>query len=86
QEVVYGSVKIYPNPFKDFIQLDLTGFKAEEVQVSLFDLTGAIKFQQMISSSVRQLRLGANLEGGFYVLQIKTDQLRQTFRVIKSDQ
>lgn len=86
QEGVYGSVKIYPNPFKDFIQLDLTDFKAEEVEVTLFDLTGAIKFQQNISSSDRQLRLGANLEGGFYVLQIKTDQLRQAFRVVKSDQ
>lgn len=83
---VYGKVKLYPNPFKDFIQLDLTDFSAEEVEITLFDLTGAIKYQQMISSSDGHLRIGANLEGGFYVLQIKTEQLREVYHVVKSDQ
>ncbi|SMD32553.1 Por secretion system C-terminal sorting domain-containing protein [Reichenbachiella faecimaris] len=83
---VYGNVKLYPNPFKDFIQLDLTDFSAEEVEITLFDLTGAIKYQQRISSTESHLRIGTNLEDGFYVLHVKTDQLREVHHIVKSDQ
>lgn len=82
---VFGQARLYPNPFQEVIQLDLSGFRSDAIEVSIFDLSGALKFQQTISSENRQLKLGANLEGGFYVLQIRTEQRREVYHVVKSE-
>lgn len=83
---VFGKVQVYPNPFHDVLQLDLTDFGDQEVEITMFDLTGAVKHQRIMSPSETHLRIGVNLEGGFYVLQIKTDQRREVYHVVKSDQ
>lgn len=84
-QVVSGTVKMYPNPFNDHINIDLSSFTEDHIQVSLFDLTGAIRYQEIITRSDNRLQIGANLEGGFYVLQIKTERLREVHHIVKVD-
>lgn len=84
--LVSGKAMVFPNPFRDIIQLDLTNFNEEEISITLFDLSGSIQFQQVISRNDRHLKIGNSLKDGFYVLQIQTDQLREVHRIVKSNE
>lgn len=84
-ETIFGKAKMYPNPFTDHISVDLSSFTEDRIQISLFDLTGATRFQETVTKSANHLKIGANLESGFYVLQIKTDRLREVHHVVKLD-
>ena len=69
-----SSILVYPNPTADriYIQAD-TNLKAE-----LFDLMG----RKIHSTNQSQIDM-SNLSGGNYILQVKTQNTTQSFKIIK---
>ncbi len=74
------SIKIYPNPAKDQINIDLDNFIGQIKSISLFDIQGKeilIKYD----SSGNKIFLN-NLNEGFYMLHIETDNGTITKKLI----
>lgn len=68
-ELEENLVNIYPNPFQDFLQLDLNDPK-ETVLVQLYDVQGGLVFEQEISFS-SSIDLGF-LNTGIYFCKLKS--------------
>jgi len=73
------ALKIYPNPFENFIEISLPGFP---IDVSMRDMRGRLIFRQQ---SVRsQIRINTDgMKAGVYLLELNTKQSRKIFRMIK---
>lgn len=72
-ELSSDAIKIYPNPAKDFIMLDLTAFKGNFNQIQILNLEG----QQVLTinpmSAEQSFRIPVdNLAEGIYFLQLRT--------------
>lgn len=77
----------YPNPFTDILTLDFSLDKAENIEISLIDMTGRII--KTISQSFRkgshkvELNYLQSLAQGSYLLQFKTNTVQKTIKVVK---
>ncbi len=76
---------VYPNPFEDKITVAFSK-KAQAVRLQIFDLTGRMWYQEMISDTVsgeKQLSL-ESLATGVYVLMVTFDDGESVpFRIVK---
>ncbi len=80
-------VTVYPNPFRDIINLIFrnTIQSGDEIQLSLIDLTGKIVFQKMIrnySGNTFYLEV-PYLPDGLYILKLQSDGFSENFEVLK---
>ena len=85
-------VRIYPNPFKDFVNLDFynkAGAKTASVEV--FDITGRLVHRQVYGSlpegynTIRLTAAEGRLETGVYMLTLKVDgKVIKTGKLIKA--
>jgi len=78
EELVLSQFKVYPNPFKELIQVDFTPIVSEQIQVELADLAGrtigVIAHRNMPAGLQQSLSVDAhnmNLTPGVYMLIIK---------------
>ncbi|MEM9921602.1 MAG: S8 family serine peptidase [Bacteroidota bacterium] len=68
-----GSLNVYPNPSHGRIQIDWTGLNASETRLQLFDLSGKLLRQEIVSNS-NQLSIERNwsdLPAGKYILKLE---------------
>jgi hypothetical protein len=81
EEIFAGSgIKIYPNPAKDLLTVDLNNFEA--IKVNLFDALGRIVLTAPLSLSATTLNISA-LDKGFYTLVIDTKDKQLFKQIIK---
>ena len=79
--------KVFPNPARNDVNLDLTHFIDEEVQVRIYNHQGQVVLQKDWSASqkdIEQLTI-ANLPSGTYVIEIQTGENRFSKKLIKAD-
>ncbi len=62
-------LKIYPNPASDIIELNINEF--ENVELSIFKITGELISSKKINATNQQIYVG-NLTGGTYLIEVKT--------------
>lgn len=75
----YSSVSIFPNPFENVI--NISGIKSV-FDYSIYNVTGEIIIEgKSLNSSIDGL---ASLPSGYYVLQLKTNQFVNSYKLIKN--
>jgi hypothetical protein len=71
--LVKAAVKLYPNPVKNKVTLELTGFAPGLVQVQLFNSGGKIERNdnRLLTSGNEQLVMMFALPAGVYLITVK---------------
>jgi hypothetical protein len=77
--IKYKQIRIYPNPFNDYIQIE--GVQ-QDVPFIIKDLTG--KLVSMGISNSKVIYNLTNIESGIYFLELETELGIQTFKLIKN--
>ncbi len=82
--------QIYPNPFKDRLEIEFTKLKGETIQIVLYDIQGKLikKINREFSEGFNHLSWdansgnGINVHPGIYLIQLKSNLRLETFKVI----
>jgi len=78
--------EVYPNPFVN--QLVLTtkeNIIVEKVIVSLYDITGRLKYRETVTASPKiYLDIPSYLTGGMYILHIKENDVISQYKLVKN--
>lgn len=78
---VLGSLKVYPNPTKGIVNIDLAGSVTGETTYELFDIQGRKVISKISSNSVETLNV-ENLSDGIYMLSIENGGAKTTKKVV----
>jgi GH18 family chitinase len=73
---------ISPNPFSFSINIQIP-FSSSPITIKVFDLAGNLVLQKEFLAGNTELRIGEELSDGAYILQIFTDEIVRTERIIK---
>ena len=85
EDVIENTSSVYPNPFVDYITLDLSGFEqGEPCEISLYDVLGnlILKHQEVASSSVR-LTFNEEIPSAYYLLSCKQGAKQEQWKLVK---
>lgn len=76
---------IYPNPFNDYLYVDLQGDTNDDSLLSLYDMTGNLIIEKNISESGSHItiNLGEEIPEGFYIIKIHNSSTMKYYKVIK---
>jgi hypothetical protein len=78
-------LKIFPNPAKDVINIDIFGYPEEDVQFTVYDIGGRKVFGKSFRSRQGKgqysLDLGG-LEGGLYILNIRSSSFERSEKLV----
>ncbi|MFN3997653.1 MAG: MopE-related protein [Algoriphagus sp.] len=78
--------RMYPNPVSDQIILELSEFKEEQLEVSIYDMKGIQLFTQLMESENGKIILditNLRLKPGVFVLLVNSNGVPQTFKFLK---
>ncbi|QHL88049.1 T9SS type A sorting domain-containing protein [Nibribacter ruber] len=82
-----GLVNVFPNPFKQQVNIEVEAEKAGALVATLYDATGQKVFAKSISVeagvNAKTLDLPSNLRSGLYFLTTQVDGTTKTTRLIK---
>ena len=77
------TVKIFPNPVKNYLQVDIQGLSKENnINIQLLDLQGSVIFNWELIKSQFQIET-KDLIAGTYFLNIFIDNKRSFWKIIK---
>ncbi|MBK7232627.1 MAG: fasciclin domain-containing protein [Saprospiraceae bacterium] len=82
KNIFNGLVKIYPNPFTDFVQIDLPNSTAQASKIEILDVQG--KLIQSINSSSPTERIFVEGAPGTYILRLVTQDAIQEIKLFKN--
>lgn len=81
EEANFETIKVYPNPVKDMLYLQLpTAFKSS--QVTIFDVTGKLILQKTLTIPQENIDIAA-LSSGLYILNLQSEQESFSVKLIK---
>jgi hypothetical protein len=91
KETTLSNIRVYPNPFESFIQLELGAIMGEDdadLQVELFDLHGRLVQAYKLPSnsgmvSTLRLSVATEITTGVYLLRVKRGTDQTHFKVVK---
>lgn len=79
------SVKTYPNPFFDTLNFQFSQPITSPVQITLFDITGKIIFQQTKRSNETQLTItNLQLPSATYLVHLVAEKMKYYTQIIQS--
>lgn len=81
EENIFSDIRVYPNPAREFVSIDLPLGSIGPVEAQLTDLFGRIIKRQLIGTDNNTVKL-TGLPGGLYFLKIPFRNSVFTFRVI----
>ncbi|MDO7173869.1 T9SS type A sorting domain-containing protein [Mariniflexile sp. AS56] len=79
EESILKQVSIFPNPFKNHLNIKSSGFKIDKL--ILYDNLGRKVFSSLENREVYEL---SNLQSGIYILNLQTDKGSASYRIIKN--
>jgi len=77
------SVSVYPNPFENGINVDLKSGYNYKVNIKISDLRGVVQYTAEGIDNNGTIVVGQNLPDGVYVLEVRSEEGIQTFRIVK---
>jgi hypothetical protein len=84
-EILIISVKTYPNPFFDTLNFQFSQPINTPVQITLFDITGKIVFQQTKRSNETQLTItNLQLPSATYLVHLAAEKMNYYTQIIQS--
>lgn len=75
-------IRIYPNPVKDWLTINLHNTDGIKL-IKILDMLGHERAEQYVSGSEVKFYVG-NYSAGLYFVTIKTEQFKKTYRFIKN--
>ncbi|MCD8529389.1 MAG: T9SS type A sorting domain-containing protein [Flavobacterium sp.] len=78
---ILGSLKVYPNPAKGIVNIDLAGTVTGETTYELFDVQGRKVISKVSSNAIETLNV-ENLSDGIYMLSIQNGSAKTTKKVV----
>jgi subtilisin-like proprotein convertase family protein len=78
---IFNALKIYPNPAKGFVTIDLAGSVNGETTYELFDVQGRKVISKVSSSDLETLNV-ENLSDGIYMLTLQNGSNKTTKKVV----
>lgn len=85
QKINSAFVSVYPNPFHGTFNMNIDVYKAGDLSVSLYDLTGKVietKTVQQVAAGVFTYAPSSVLPQGMYFVKVQTGSQHQTIKVI----
>lgn len=77
-------LKVYPNPTRDLIHVELEGNEVVEGQILLYDINGQPRISKTFNKKEKTAELSlSDLPKGMYYLRIQTGEQMYTRRVLK---
>ena len=79
-------VSAFPNPFTDFVRVDVSAFIAEPAQVALYDMKGNLVMSRMEQLQEGQNRITLNtssLNNGVYILKVISEHSKAIIKLVK---
>jgi hypothetical protein len=77
------SINVYPNPFENGINVVLKSGYDYKVNLKISDLRGVVQYAAEGIDNNGTIVVGQNLPDGVYVLEVRSDEGVQTFRIVK---
>lgn len=78
------SFKIYPNPAKEIITLEITNWRVEnEIQYQIVTLSGNILFNNPNCKNINIID-ASSLKNGIYILRVINNGIITDFKIVKS--
>lgn len=79
-----ASIKIYPNPSKDYVNLSISNFKEMNASYQLYDLFGKLIKHSQIQSLKTQIEMNSYAAGTYFLkIQNPNGNFIKTFKIIK---
>jgi hypothetical protein len=80
-----GVVNSYPNPFTQFIHLQITDSNTTKIIVQIFDINGKLVYMKAHTAENNIFKIAlSHLATGAYLVKIKNDQLNYFTKIIKN--
>ena len=78
-------VNVYPNPFNEFIMIDMNLYEVENVSINVYSLTGKLVLSDQVNGkrSFTKLIDLRQYSSGFFVVQVVTKNNIITKKVVK---
>jgi hypothetical protein len=77
-------VKVYPNPFTDSFNFNVTTSNDVKVSLSIFDMAGKlIENREVMATEINALQLGERYPSGVYNVIVSQGTQVKTLRIIK---
>ena len=80
QEIEVDGLKIYPNPAKDFITVEIDDYNSQ-VQVEVLNLLGQVVLTQSIDSELSNRINTSNLDAAVYLVKVSSNGKTSTRKV-----
>ena len=85
EEPVGAMINVYPNPFRNYFEVDLFGLINNEIQVSLSDMNGrrVKSLDKFVNNGSGLIINATTVIPGIYILEIEGKDFQQRIKVIK---
>ncbi len=81
-KVISAKVQLYSNPNNGIFSIDLGEVPKTEIEVSIFDVLGKLKYNAKIKNQVFEINL-PNLTSGIYLVKLQGENYDETIKFIK---
>lgn len=78
----FDQLDLYPNPFGDQINFDLSKMEVEFKEINVFNSTGRLIYSNAIAKEKGQIKLNSSLPSGLYFIQFQ-GQRSLTYKMVK---
>ena len=82
QPIVNQSVRIYPNPGNNHVNIYINGYERSEVMATVYDARGAVQSTSVFSGNAFDLNTEL-LSRGLYFIIVEVEETTHTFKWIK---
>lgn len=85
EDEIMEHIKIYPNPVRDYLNINVNNTLNSDVRINLYDLNGKLIVEKEINASMDSRLDMTKLSHGLYFLTIKTlnNRYNNTIKIIK---
>jgi len=77
----FSNLKIYPNPVRDYLSIDIGDSNVSNIEISIIDLSGKIVYNKNYNNTVNTIDV-SNYSSGLYFVEIKTSKGIQKLKLI----
>jgi glucose/arabinose dehydrogenase len=75
---------VYPNPINDFVSIDVSKLTDEQIEISLFSITGKLFLNESHNTEEGIITITtSNLDSGYFILRISGKSIEKAFKLIK---
>ncbi len=83
---IKSHVKVYPNPFKSFLSIEVSNNLSAETTIKIFDPTGNLIYELLRNSDVSDEMYSVNFDhipSGLYFLKLSSKDFSEVLKIVK---